>query len=134
MKLMKRWLRKLQHRWKRRRDKQNLVWEYKVVQMVAQAPADPDDASRKLGGSLSAEALRSQFPEYYSQGNGRAQISSFLNDIGRDGWELIQTQQIADLPLMIFKRPCRSPSEPSIAKPEDQSAGQGGVACNNDST
>ena len=134
MKLMKRWLRKLQHRWKRRRDKQNLVWEYKVVQMVAQAPADPDDASRKLGGSLSAEALRSQFPEYYSQGNGRAQISSFLNDIGRDGWELIQTQQIADLPLMIFKRPLRSPSETSIAQPEDQSAGQGGVACNNDST
>ena len=122
MKLMKRWLRKLQHRWKRRRDKHNLVWEYKVVQMVAQAPADPDDASRKLGGSLSAEALRNQFPEYYSQGNGRAQISSFLNDIGRDGWELIQIQQIADLPLMIFKRPLRSQSETSMAKPVEQAA------------
>ena len=85
---MKRWLRKLQQRWKRRRDEHKLIWEYKVVQMVAQAPADPDDASRKLGGSLSAEALRSQFPEYYSQGNGRAQICNFLNDIGRDGWEL----------------------------------------------
>ena len=122
MKLIKRWLRKLQHRWKRRRDKQNVVWEYKVVQMVAQAPADPDDASRKLGGSLSAEALRSQFPEYYSQGNGRAQISSFLNDIGRDGWELIQIQQIADLPLMIFKRPLHSQGEPSMAKPVEQTA------------
>ena len=116
---MKRWLRKLQQRWKRRQDKQNLVWEYKVVQMVAQAPADPDDASRKLGGSLSAEALRSQFPEYYSQGNGRAQISSFLNDIGRDGWELIQIQQIADLPLMIFKRPLRGQSERPAAKTEE---------------
>ena len=122
MKLMKRWLRKLQHRWKRRREKQTLVWEYKVVQMVAQAPADPDDASRKLDGSLSAAALRSQFPEYYSQGNGRAQISSFLNDIGRDGWELIQIQQIADLPLMIFKRPLRSQSETSMAKPVEQAA------------
>ena len=121
---MKRWLRKLQQRWKRRQDKQNLVWEYKVVQMVAQAPADPDDASRKLGGSLSAEALRSQFPEYYSQGNGRAQISSFLNDIGRDGWELIQIQQIADLPLMIFKRPLRGQSERSTAKPEEQASGE----------
>ena len=119
---MKRWLRKLQKRWKRRRDEHKLIWEYKVVQMVAQAPADPDDASRKLGGSLSAEALRSQFPEYYSQGNGRAQISSFLNDIGRDGWELIQMQQIADLPLMIFKRPRRSQSATSIAKPEEQAA------------
>ena len=124
MKLMKRWLRKLQQRWKRRRDKQNLIWEYKVVQMVAQAPADPDDASRKLGGSLSAEALRNQFPEYYSQGNGRAQISSFLNDIGRDGWELIQIQQIADLPLMIFKRPLRSQSATSIAKPMEQAAAE----------
>ena len=122
MKLMKRWLRKLQQRWKRRRDEHKLIWEYKVVQMVAQAPADPDDASRKLGGSLSAEALRSQFPEYYSQGNGRAQISSFLNDIGRDGWELIQIQQIADLPLMIFKRPLRSQSETSMAKPVEQAA------------
>ena len=124
MKLIKRWLRKLQHRWKRRREKQNVVWEYKVVQMVAQAPADPDDASRKLGGSLSAEALRSQFPEYYSQGNGRAQISSFLNDIGRDGWELIQIQQIADLPLMIFKRPVHTQSEPSMAKPVEQASGE----------
>ena len=131
---MKRWIRKLQRRLMKRQEEQSIIWEYKVVQMVAQAPANPDDASRKLGGSLSAEALRSQFPEYYSQGNGRAQISSFLNDIGRDGWELIQTQQIADLPLMIFKRPCRSPSEPSIAQPEDQSAGQGEFACNNDST
>ena len=121
---MKRWLRKLQQRWKRRQDKQNLVWEYKVVQMVAQAPADPDSASRKLGGSLSAEALRSQFPEYYSQGNGRAQISSFLNDIGRDGWELIQIQQIADLPLMIFKRPLRSQSATSMAKPVEQAAAE----------
>ena len=121
---MKRWLRKLQQRWKRRRDEHKLIWEYKVVQMVAQAPADPDDASRKLGGSLSAEALRSQFPEYYSQGNGRAQISSFLNDIGRDGWELIQIQQIADLPLMIFKRPLRGQSERSTAKPEEQASGE----------
>ena len=101
-----------------------MVWEYKVVQMVAQAPADPDDASRKLGGSLSAEALRSQFPEYYSQGNGRAQISNFLNDIGRDGWELIQIQQIADLPLMIFKRPLRSQSATSMAKPMEQAAAE----------
>ena len=122
MKLMKRWLRKLQGRRKKTSEEQNIIWEYKVVQMVAQAPADPDDASRKLGGSLSAEALRNQFPEYYSQGNGRAQICNFLNDIGREGWELIQMQQIADLPLMIFKRPLRSQSETSMAKPLEQAS------------
>ena len=122
MKLVNRWLSKLQRRFMGRREEKSLFWEYKVVQMVAQAQANPDDASRKLGGSLSAEALRSQFPEYYSQGNGRAQISIFLNDIGRDGWELIQIQQIADLPLMIFKRPLHSQSEPSMAKPVEQPA------------
>ena len=117
---MKRWLRKLQQRFKKQRSEQHPLWEYKVVQMVAQAPANPDDASRKLGGSLSPEALRQQFPEYYSQGNGRAQICLFLNEIGRDGWELVQIQQIADLPLMLFKRPLRSQAEESVAKPMEK--------------
>lgn len=102
--------------------------------MVSQTPSDPDDASRKLGGVLSPEALRNQFPEHYSQGDGRAQIYNFLNDAGRDGWELIQIQQVGDLPLMILKRPCRIPNEPSRAEPEEQSADQSGVACNNEST
>ena len=102
--------------------------------MVSQTPSDPDDASHKLGGVLSPEALRNQFPEHYSQGDGRAQIYNFLNDAGRDGWELIQIQQVGDLPLMILKRPCRIPSEPSMVEPEGQSTDQGKVACNNDST
>ena len=119
---MKRWLQKLRRQLMGHRREQHTIWEYKVVQMVGQASADPNDASRKLGGSLSAEALRNQFPEYYNDGNGRAQIALFLNDIGRDGWELIQMQQIADLPLMIFKRPLRSQSETSMAKPLEQTA------------
>ena len=130
---MKGWLRKLQRRWTRPRDEHKIIWEYRVVRMVSQTPLDPDDASRRLGGVLSPEALRNQFPEHYSQGNGRAQIYNFLNDAGRDGWELIQIQQVADLPLMIFKRPCRIPSEPSRTEPEDQGADQSGVACNNES-
>ena len=95
-----------------------LVWEYKVVQMVAQAPPDPDNASKKLGGTLSPEALRQQFPEYYSQHNGRQQICDFLNRLGDDGWELVQIQQVADLPLMVLKRPKRQPDPNAVAKPE----------------
>ena len=102
--------------------------------MVSQTPSDPDDASRKLGGVLSPESLRNQFPEHYSQGDGRAQICNFLNDAGGNGWELIQIQEVADLPLMILKRPCRIPSKPSMAESEDQGADQSGVACNNEST
>ena len=73
--------------------------------MVSTTAPDPDDASRKLGGSISVETLRSEFPEYYSSHNGRQQISDFLNQLGKEGWELIQIQNIVDLPLMVFKRP-----------------------------
>ena len=89
-----------------------------MVQMVAQTPADAADASRKLGGALSPEALRSQFPEHYGAVNGRKQINDFLNVLGDDGWELVQFQQIGELPLMVFKRPKREPAQPSVAKPE----------------
>jgi hypothetical protein len=99
-----------------------LQWEYKVVQMVAQAPPDADNASKKLGGTLSAEALKQQFPEYYSQHNGRQQICDFLNRLGDEGWELVQIQQVADLPLMVLKRPKRQP-EPAALATEEAAAG-----------
>ena len=90
-------------------------WEYKVVQMVAQESADPNDASKRLHGALSAEALRNQFPEHYGGGNGRQQISDFLNLLGEDNWELVQAQQIGGLPLMIFKRPKQLTSPNGLA-------------------
>jgi len=86
--------------------------------MVAQVPADAADASRKLGGSLSPEALRNQFPEHYGGVNGRQQINDFLNVLGNDGWELVQFQQIGELPLMVFKRPKRLPQDHPLAKAE----------------
>jgi hypothetical protein len=92
-------------------------WEYKVVQMVAQTPADPTDASKRLGGALSPESLRNQFPEHYGGINGRQQISDFLNRLGDDNWELVQVQQIAELPLMIFKRPKQLANPSAGAKP-----------------
>jgi len=94
-----------------------------VVQMVAQAPPNADNASKKLGGALSAEALKQQFPEYYSQHNGRQQICDFLNRLGDDGWELVQIQQVADLPLMVLKRPKLPSGAPTVATPEEAAAG-----------
>lgn len=99
-------------------------WEYKVVQMVAQAPPDADNASKKLGGALSAEALKEQFPEYYSQHNGRQQICDFLNRLGEEGWELVQIQQVADMPLMFLKRPRPQTPAPAVATPEAADARQ----------
>ena len=100
-------------RWRQRQTSPQrlLKWEYKVVQMVSQEPADAADASRKLGGTLSPEALRNQFPEHYGTANGRKQINDFLNVLGDDGWELMQFQQIGALPLMVFKRPKQLPTE-----------------------
>ena len=94
-------------------------WEYKVVQMVAQAQADAAGASRRLGGALSPEALRSQFPEHYGGGNGRQQINDFLNRLGDDGWELVEFQQIGELPLMVFKRPKQQPDGAEMARSEE---------------
>lgn len=108
-------LRRLKHRLRRLARPQ---WEYKVVQLVAQAPEDPEKASRKLGGRLSPEALRDQFPEHYSGGNGRQQIQDFLNRLGADGWELLESATIGGLPLMVFKRLAQEQNEPSGAKTE----------------
>lgn len=102
--------------WRRTPELPAPTWEYKVVQLVAQMPEDPEQASRRLGGSLSAESLRDQFPEHYTAGNGRGQINAFLNRLGADGWELVETQQVGGLPLMFFKRRCRLPASGSGAK------------------
>jgi len=99
-------------------------WEYKVVQMVAQAPPDAANASKKLGGALSPEALKEQFPEYYNQHNGRQQICDFLNRLGDEGWELVQIQQVADMPLMFLKRPRPQTPAPAVATPEAADARQ----------
>ena len=102
--LMRTWWRRFRQRFQLKTKSSQIIWEYKVVQMISQSQVSPDEISRKLGGSLSAESLKAQFPEYYADQNGRAQICDFLNALGRDGWELIQLQQVAALPLMIFKR------------------------------
>ena len=101
---MRTWWRRFRQRFQLKTKSSQIIWEYKVVQMISQSQVSPDEISRKLGGSLSAESLKAQFPEYYADQNGRAQICDFLNNLGQDGWELIQVQQVAALPLMIFKR------------------------------
>ena len=79
-------------------------WEYKVVQLVSSPTPNPENASKKLGGSLSAESLKEQFPGIYSKQDGRRQINDFLNRLGADGWELVTYENLSGLPVMIFKR------------------------------
>ena len=79
-------------------------WEYKVVRLFNNPGPDPVGASKKLGGAISAEALKEQFPNVYSNSDGRKQINEFLNKVGADGWELVLSEIIAGLPVLIFKR------------------------------
>ena len=81
-----------------------LRWEYKVVQLVSSPTPNPENASKKLGGSLSAESLKEQFPGIYSKQDGRRQINDFLNRLGADGWELVTFENLSGMPVMIFKR------------------------------
>ena len=82
-------------------------WEYKVVRLFNNPGSDPVGASKKLGGTISAEALKEQFPNIYSKNDGRKQINEFLNKVGTDGWELVLSEVIAGLPVLIFKRESR---------------------------
>ena len=90
-----------------------LRWKYKVVHIISQPPPDPEQASKKLSGALSAEALITQFPEIYSpsaQGNPRDQINQFMDGLGDEGWEFVQIYQLGEIPLMLFKRLNLTPS------------------------
>ena len=86
-------------------ENKNCKWDYKVVQLISQQPsADATGDSKKLGGTMSPEALKSQFPEHYDVGDGRKQLNDFLLMLGEDGWELVQFHNLFDLPLMTLKR------------------------------
>ena len=94
-------------------------WEYRVVHIETSrstppSPADPERASEKLGGVLSPDFIRREFPEQYGgdmnfrPGKHPAQqLEYFLNLLGRDGWELTNTSQLEHLLMFMFKRPLR---------------------------
>lgn len=102
-------------------------WEYKVVQLISQTPPDAAGASKKLGGALSPESLRNQFPEHYGNADGRKQINDFLNRLGEEGWELVQVQIILELPLMLLKRKARSAhsDESNATTPPEEAKAEG---------
>ena len=95
------------------------LWEYRVVHIetsrsTSPSPADPEQASKKLGGLLSPDFIRREFPEQYGDDlnfhpgkHPAQQLEYFLNMLGRDGWELTNTSQLEHLLMFIFKRPLR---------------------------
>ena len=99
-------------------------WEYKVVQvnLANETPAQPpsaQSASQKLGGSLSPEFIAKEFPKVYpAKGSTQPskpkspaeQLQHFLNQLGSEHWELVETTQVGPLLMFFFKRPKQMPS------------------------
>jgi hypothetical protein len=111
------------------------LWEYRVVHINVNstpasgsskgdsstdtkpnAPASPQQASEHLHGALSPSFIAREFPQYYSGSTGAKpkgthpaeQLQQFLNQLGRDGWEMTTTAQVGPLLMFFFKRPVRA--------------------------
>ena len=95
-------------------------WEYRVVHIDVEPgnppePPDPKTASEHLHGTLSPDFLAREFPEIYGDESDTArrsrhpaeQLQTFLNLLGRQGWEMTDTSQVGPLLMFFFKRPLR---------------------------
>ena len=102
-------------------------WEYRVVHIninndAPPQPSNPEAASKKLQGSLSPEFIKREFPQMYQQQSPQqkhpaAQLQHFLNLLGNEGWELVETSQVGGLLMFFFKRLLIKKPEPTTGQP-----------------
>ena len=75
-------------------------------------PPSPEEASKKLKGTLSPSFIQDQFPEEYKkikQGESMiVQLQKNLDRLGSQGWELINISTVGSKLLFFFKRPDRA--------------------------
>ena len=76
-------------------------WNYFVLNIniaAAPTPPSPEKASKKLKGTLSPSFIQDQFPQEYKNLNQSApmeiQLQKKLQDLGSQGWELINISTI----------------------------------------
>ena len=92
-----------------------MKWEYQVINLnidnsssKSEESSNPEAASEKLKGSLSADFLKDQFPEQYHENEGSVhpatQLSNFLNKKGLESWELSEILKIGKILFLIMKR------------------------------
>ena len=95
---------------------QSFAWEYKVMHLnieitdsTANQSSSPEEASKKLKGTLSPSFIQSQFPDEYKEKEPglpmHGQIQRILNVMGKENWELINISTIGVRLLFFFKRP-----------------------------
>ena len=92
-----------------------MKWEYHVVHLNVNDSSikndearNPQAASDRLKGSLSADFLKDQFPEQYNESEDSdhpaIQLSKFLNKKGLEQWELSETIKIGEMLFLVMKR------------------------------
>ena len=91
-------------------------WEYKVIHINTNVQntgkiqaSTPERDSQKLQGALSPEFIKKEFPKMYPQITAKPkhpaqQLEIFLNTLGKDRWELVETSQVGELLMFFFKR------------------------------
>ena len=90
-------------------------WNYFILNLKITKPGpapNPEEASKKLKGTLSPSFIKDQFPQEYKEvKQGPAlekQIQVLLEQLGAKGWELINISTIGTKLLFFFKRPASS--------------------------
>jgi len=86
-------------------------WNYFVLNVnieQASSPPNPEEASKKLKGTLSPTFIQEQFPQEYRNLKPDApmeqQLQKHLDELGAQGWELINISTIGSKLLFFFKR------------------------------
>ena len=87
-------------------------WNYFVLNIniaTATAPPNPEEASKKLKGTLSPTFIQDQFPKEYKEVKQddplELQVQKNLDLLGSQGWELINISTVGSKLLFFFKRP-----------------------------
>ena len=86
-------------------------WNYFILNInveVEPLPPNPEEASKKLKGTLSPSFIQDQFPEEYKEIHKgepmEVQLQKKLDRLGSQGWELINISTIGPKLLFFFKR------------------------------
>ena len=92
-----------------------MKWEYHVVHLNFAENSDsdlsirnPEAASEKMKGSLSPEFIKKEFPDQYKakedSPHPAVQLSKYLNEKGKDGWELFESMKLGSYLFLVMKR------------------------------
>ena len=87
-------------------------WNYFVLNIsiaTATTSPNPEEASKKLKGTLSPTFIQNQFPKEYKEVKQEdpleLQLQKNLDLLGSQGWELINISTIGPKLLFFFKKP-----------------------------